>query len=60
MMRWELEEDGSKILGRTSHATRYHAIAIRKTVTTAKLEFDNTTTEYHAKRFEAGEVKTSS
>lgn len=47
----ELEEDGSKVLGRASHATRYHAIAIRKTVTTAELEFDNTTPEYLARRF---------
>lgn len=56
----ELEEDGSKILGRTSHATRYHAIAIRKRVTRAELELDNTTPEYLARRFGAGKAKTNS
>lgn len=49
-------EGGSKALGRTSHATRYHAIAIRKTVTTAELKSDNTTPEYLA----AGKRETGS
>lgn len=56
----EVEEDGLKTLGRTCHATRYHAIVIRKTVTTAELEFDRTTPEYLAKRFGAGKGETSS
>lgn len=55
----ELEEGGSKTLGRTSHATRYHAIALRRTVTTEELEFDNTTSNYLARRFGVGKVKTS-